>query len=90
MLPRNGVGANRGGNGAALTADKPIVLALPKGRILGKAVALFGAAGFDISETQDSSRRLIYDCGPLRVLLLRRNKFLGYHNWSAHEACRLA
>jgi len=77
MLPRTELSASKT-NGSALSADKPLVLALPKGRILGKAVELFGAAGFDISETQDKSRRLIYDCGPLRVLLLRTSDIPTY------------
>jgi len=69
----------------ALSSDHPLVVALPKGRILKKAVALFGAAGFDLSETQDSSRRLIYDCGPLRVLLLRSSDVPVYVDYGAAD-----
>ncbi len=70
---------------SALTAENPLVLALPKGRILKKAVQLFAAAGFDLSETQDSSRRLIYDCGPLRVLVLRSGDIPTYVDYGAAD-----
>lgn len=65
--------------------DNPLVIALPKGRILKNAVKLFGAAGFDLSETQDSSRRLIYDCGALRVLLLRSSDVPVYVDYGAAD-----
>ncbi len=50
---------------------KPLVLALPKGRILEEAVDVFARAGFDISAVKSDSRRLVHDCGALRVLVLR-------------------
>jgi ATP phosphoribosyltransferase len=46
-------------------------LALPKGRILEEAAALFARAGFDLSPALGDSRRLIHDCGALTVLVLR-------------------
>lgn len=70
---------------SALTADKPLVLALPKGRILDEALSLFSAAGFDLSETKDKSRRLIYDCGPIRVLLLRSSDIPVYVDYGAAD-----
>ena len=51
--------------------ERPIVLALPKGRILDEASALFARAGYDLSPVHDDSRRLVHECGPLRVLVLR-------------------
>ncbi|HTJ46058.1 MAG TPA: ATP phosphoribosyltransferase [Kofleriaceae bacterium] len=50
---------------------KPLVLALPKGRILEEAVDVFARAGFDISAVKSDSRRLVHECGALRVLVLR-------------------
>jgi ATP phosphoribosyltransferase len=46
-------------------------VALPKGRILAEAGALLTAAGFDVSAALGDSRKLVHDCGPLRLLLLR-------------------
>jgi ATP phosphoribosyltransferase len=48
-----------------------LVLALPKGRILDEAAAIFGRAGFDLSPVFGDHRRLVHDCGALRVLVLR-------------------
>jgi len=52
-------------------AAKPLVLALPKGRILEEAVTVFARAGYDIAPVLGDTRRLVHDCGPLRVLVLR-------------------
>ena len=48
---------------------RPIILALPKGRILEEAQAVFARAGYPLE--LDDSRKLVHDCGPLRVLVLR-------------------
>ena len=50
---------------------RPLIVAMPKGRILAEASDLFAQAGFDLSPMQDGSRKLVHDCGPLRVLILR-------------------
>jgi ATP phosphoribosyltransferase len=57
---------------------KPIVLAAPKGRILDEAVAVFARAGYDISPVLGNSRKLIHDCGPIRVLVLRSSDIATY------------
>ena len=48
-------------------------LALPKGRSLDEAIALFARAGVDLSPVKDGSRRLIFDLpkAELRVLVVR-------------------
>ncbi|HEX4419469.1 MAG TPA: ATP phosphoribosyltransferase [Kofleriaceae bacterium] len=51
--------------------SRPIILALPKGRILEEAAAVFARAGYDLSPVLGDSRRLVHDCGALRVLVLR-------------------
>jgi ATP phosphoribosyltransferase len=51
--------------------SRPIILALPKGRILEEAAAVFARAGHDLSPVLGDSRRLVHDCGALRVLVLR-------------------
>jgi len=51
--------------------SRPIILALPKGRILDEAAAVFARAGHDLSPVFGDSRRLVHDCGALRVLVLR-------------------
>jgi ATP phosphoribosyltransferase len=52
---------------------RPIILALPKGRILEESAAVFARAGYDLQPVFGDSRRLIHDCGPLRVLVLRNS-----------------
>lgn len=57
---------------------RPIILALPKGRILDDAAQVFGRAGFDLSPVLGDSRRLVHDCGALRVLVLRSSDVATY------------
>lgn len=52
-------------------ALRPLVLALPKGRILEESVEIFGRAGYDLSPVLKKSRKLVRDCGPLQVWILR-------------------
>src|SRR5438132_858854 len=51
----------------------PLKLAIPKGRVLDEAVALFGKAGIDLSVLKSSTRRLIFElpAHQLRVLVIR-------------------
>jgi len=49
----------------------PLVLAMPKGRVLDEAVALFGRAGYDLSAVAGDGRRLVHDVAGLRVLVVR-------------------
>jgi ATP phosphoribosyltransferase len=51
--------------------SRPIIVALPKGRILDEAAAVFARAGHDLSPVLGDTRRLVHDCGALRVLVLR-------------------
>ncbi|MCE9574798.1 MAG: ATP phosphoribosyltransferase [Deltaproteobacteria bacterium] len=48
-----------------------MVLALPKGRILDEALEVFARAGLDLSSIKNNGRKLVHDCGALRVLVLR-------------------
>ena len=50
---------------------RPIILALPKGRILDETAAVFARAGHDLSPVFGDSRRLVHECGAIRVLVLR-------------------
>jgi ATP phosphoribosyltransferase len=71
---------------AALPAGgRPLTAALPKGRILDEAAALFQRAGYDLSPIFDGSRKLIYDCGPLRVLILRSSDVPAYVSHGAAQ-----
>lgn len=54
-----------------VTAARPLVLALPKGRILDEALEVFARAGLDLSSIKNNGRKLVHDCGALRVLVLR-------------------
>ena len=49
---------------------RPIILALPKGRILEEAAAVFARAGHDLSPVFADGRKLVFECGALRVLVL--------------------
>jgi ATP phosphoribosyltransferase len=50
---------------------RPIIVALPKGRILEEAAAVFQRAGYDLGPVLQDTRKLVIDCGPLRALILR-------------------
>jgi len=52
-------------------SSQPLVLALPKGRILEESAAIFARAGYDLSPVLGDTRKLVLDCGPIRVLVLR-------------------
>lgn len=67
------------------TSDRPIVLALPKGRVLDQAIDLFGRAGFSLSAVQEETRRLVHECGPLRVLVLRAGDVPTYVEYGAAD-----
>ena len=59
---------------------------MPKGRILDEAAELFQRAGYDLTPIFDGSRKLVYDCGPLRILILRSSDVPAY---VAHGAAQL-
>jgi ATP phosphoribosyltransferase len=65
---------------------RPIVLAVPKGRILEEAAEVFGRAGYDLSPVLGDSRRLMHDCGALRVLVLRSSDIATYVAHGAADA----
>ena len=57
---------------------RPVVLAMPKGRILDEASEVFLRAGYDLSSLKSNTRRLIHECGVLRVLVLRSSDIATY------------
>jgi ATP phosphoribosyltransferase len=61
-------------------------LALPKGRILDEVAAIFARAGYDLGPVLGDSRKLMHECGPLRVLVLRSSDVPTY---VAHGAADL-
>ncbi|MEJ7603805.1 MAG: ATP phosphoribosyltransferase [Kofleriaceae bacterium] len=65
---------------------RPIILALPKGRILQDTAAVFARAGYDLSPVFGDSRKLVHECGPLRILALRSSDVPTY---VAHGAADL-
>ncbi len=64
----------------------PLRLALPKGRILEEVAAIFARAGYDLAPALGDSRKLMHDCGPLRVLVVRSSDVPTY---VAHGAADL-
>jgi ATP phosphoribosyltransferase len=52
---------------------RPIILALPKGRILDEAAAVFARAGYDLAPVLENTRKLVIECGRVRVLVLRNS-----------------
>lgn len=46
---------------------------MPKGRILDDAAKIFSRAGYDLAPVFSDSRRLVHECGALRVLVLRNS-----------------
>ena len=65
---------------------RPLVLALPKGRILEEAAAVFARAGYDLSPVLAETRKLVIDCGPVRVLVLRGSDVPTYVAHGAADA----
>jgi ATP phosphoribosyltransferase len=59
-------------------SNRPIILALPKGRILEEAAAVFGRAGYDLSPVFAETRKLVLECGLIRVLVLRNSDIATY------------
>ncbi len=51
---------------------------MPKGRILDEASEVFARAGYDLSSLKSNTRRLIHECGVLRVLVLRSSDIATY------------
>jgi ATP phosphoribosyltransferase len=68
-----------------MTAE--LTLALPKGRVLDEAVALFGRAGIDLSSLRAGSRRLVFDlpASGLRVLVVRDGDVPTYVEYGAAD-----
>ena len=60
-------------------------MAIPKGRVLEESVALFKRAGYDLSATLGKSRKLVHDCGDLRVLILRSQDVPTYVDYGAAD-----
>src|SRR3954467_10136265 len=58
--------------------SRPVILALPKGRILDEAAKGFARAGYDLSPVFADTRKLVLECGPLRVLVLRNSDIATY------------
>jgi ATP phosphoribosyltransferase len=67
------------------TNGRPLVVAMPKGRIMSEAAKLFVAAGFDLSPLFVDSRKLVYDCGDLQVLVLRGGDVPTYVEYGAAD-----
>ena len=68
-----------------MTTQRPVILALPKGRILDEAAKVFGRAGYDLSPVFGDTRKLVIDCGPLRVLILRNSDIATYVHHGAAD-----
>jgi len=64
---------------------RPLVIALPKGRVMKEAVDLFGKAGYDLSPVLGKSRKLVHECGDLRVLILRSGDVPTYVDYGAAD-----
>lgn len=76
--------ATGNGNNQAKT-DRPLIVAMPKGRIAEEAAALFAAADFDLGSMFESSRKLVHNCGPLQVLILRSSDVPTYVAYGAAD-----
>jgi ATP phosphoribosyltransferase len=63
-----------------------LTLALPKGRVLEEAVTLFAKAGIDLSPVVAKTRRLVFDLGELRVLVVRDADVPTYVEYGAADA----
>ncbi|MEO6772806.1 MAG: ATP phosphoribosyltransferase [Kofleriaceae bacterium] len=68
-----------------MPSNRPIILALPKGRILEEAAAVFGRAGYDLSPVFGDTRKLVLECGAIRVLVLRNSDIATYVSHGAAD-----
>lgn len=64
---------------------RPLILGLPKGRILDETAQVFAKAGYDLSPLFADSRKLVFECGPLRVLVLRNSDIATYVAYGAAD-----
>ncbi len=64
---------------------RPIILALPKGRILDEAAKVFGRAGYDLSPVFADNRKLVHETEKLRVLVLRNSDIATYVSHGAAD-----
>lgn len=64
---------------------RPIILALPKGRILDEAAKVFKRAGRDLSPVFADNRKLVHECGDIRVLVLRSSDIATYVSHGAAD-----
>jgi ATP phosphoribosyltransferase len=69
----------------AAAAAKPLVLAMPKGRVHEEAVALFARAGIDLLASLRETRQLVHDCGGLRVLTVKPTDVPTYVEYGAAD-----
>ncbi len=69
-----------------MSNSRPIILALPKGRILEEAAQVFARAGYELSPVFADNRRLVHECGPVRVLVLRNSDVPTYVAHGAADA----
>jgi ATP phosphoribosyltransferase len=78
----------RRADGAAGAGPAPVTLALPKGRILPEALALFARAGYDVAVLERPGRRLIFDLPKdgLRVILVKDLDVPTYIDYGAADA----
>jgi ATP phosphoribosyltransferase len=65
--------------------SRPLVLALPKGRILEESLSIFEKAGYDMEPVRKKSRKLVRDCGPLQVWILRSSDVPTYVHHGAAD-----
>lgn len=70
---------------SSFSSEQPLVVAIPKGRVLDQALTLFERAGFDLSPVRKKTRKLVLDCGPLRVLILRSSDVPTYVDYGAAD-----
>jgi ATP phosphoribosyltransferase len=64
---------------------RPLVVAVPKGRILKPLVALLGRAGVEAAGLLSDDRSLVRDCGGLRFLLLKPDDVPTYVEYGAAD-----
>jgi ATP phosphoribosyltransferase len=65
--------------------SRPVILALPKGRILDEAAKVFARAGYDLSPVFADNRKLVHETEKLRVLVLRNSDIATYVSHGAAD-----
>jgi ATP phosphoribosyltransferase len=69
----------------AAPSGRPLILAMPKGRVHEQAAALFTRAGYDLGASLRETRKLTHEAGGLRILVVKPSDVPTYVEYGAAD-----